>query len=549
MKILIIGGVAGGATAAARARRLNENAEIIVFERGEFISFANCGLPYYIGTSIKQRDDLLMTTPEDFRNRYRIDVRTFSEVVAIDRKNKSVEVRNLPDQSVYQEIYDKILLSPGASPIRPPIEGINLKNIFSLRNIPDMDAIKAFVDQEKPSTAVVVGGGFIGLEMAENLIHRGVRTTIVEMLNQVMAPLDEEMAAIVHSFLREGGVKLSLGNAVTSFKQNGKQIQVSTQNGTDLMADLVILSIGVSPENLLAKQAGLKVGQYGGIVVDETMCTSDPDIYAVGDAVETRDFLTQASAIIPLAGPANKQARIAADNIMGRKTIYPGALGTAVVKIFDKTVAITGQSEKKLQKQDIPYKKSYTFSGSHASYYPGAETMAIKLLFSPGTGKILGAQVVGGKGVDKRIDVLATAIHAGMTVFHLETLELAYAPPYSSAKDPVNMAGFVASNIVKKDVEVIHWHELKNLDPKENILIDLRTKKEIIREGTIGNALHIPVDELRNRLNELDQEKTYILFCAIGLRGYVAYRILNQNGFRAKNLSGGYSLFSYADML
>ncbi len=549
MKLLIIGGVAGGATAAARARRLNEKAEIIVFERGEFISFANCGLPYYIGTSIQNRDDLMVTTPADFRNRYRIDVRTFSEVVAIDRKNKSVEVRNLPDQSVYQETYDKILLSPGASPIRPPIEGVNLKNIFSLRNIPDMDQIKAYVDQDKPSTAVVVGGGFIGLEMAENLVHRGVKTTIVEMLDQVMAPLDREMAAIVHTFLREGGIQLSLGNAVTAFTQNGKQIRVSTRNGTELMADLVILSIGVSPENLLAKQAGLKVGQYGGIAVDETMCTSDPDIYAVGDAVETRDFLTQNPAIIPLAGPANKQARIAADNIMGRKATYPGALGTAVVKIFDKTVASTGQSEKKLQKQNIPYKKSYTFSGSHASYYPGAETMAIKLLFSPGTGRILGAQVVGGKGVDKRIDVLATAIHAGMTVFDLETLELAYAPPYSSAKDPVNVAGFVASNMVKKDVEVIHWHELNALEPKENILIDLRTEEELIREGTIDNALHIPVDELRSRLNDLDREKTYILFCAIGLRGYVAYRILNQNGLKAKNLSGGYSLFSYADML
>jgi NADPH-dependent 2,4-dienoyl-CoA reductase/sulfur reductase-like enzyme/rhodanese-related sulfurtransferase len=549
MKLLIIGGVAGGATAAARARRLNENAEIIVFERGEFISFANCGLPYHIGTSIQNRDDLMVTTPADFRNRYRIDVRTFSEVVAIDRKEKTVEVKNLLDRTVYTETYDKILLSPGASPIRPPIQGIDLKNIFSLRNIPDMDAIKRFVDLEKPSSAVVVGGGFIGLEMAENLIHRGVKTTIVEMLDQVMAPLDKEMAAIVHSFLRDGGIKLSLGNAVTAFTQNGKQIQVSTRNGTELMADLVILSIGVSPENLLAKQAGLKVGEYGGITVDETMCTSDPNIYAVGDAVETRDFLTQVPAIIPLAGPANKQARIAADNIMGRKATYPGALGTAVVKIFDKTVASTGQSEKKLQKQNIPYKKSYTFSGSHASYYPGAETMAIKLLFSPGTGRILGSQVVGGKGVDKRIDVLATAIYANMTVFDLEALELAYAPPYSSAKDPVNVAGFVASNMVKKDVEVIHWHELNTLEPKENILIDLRTEEELIREGTIDNALHIPVDELRNRLDKLDREKTYILFCAIGLRGYVAYRILSQNGFRAKNLSGGYSLFSYVDML
>jgi NADPH-dependent 2,4-dienoyl-CoA reductase/sulfur reductase-like enzyme/rhodanese-related sulfurtransferase len=549
MKLLIIGGVAGGATAAARARRLNEQAEIIVFERGEFISFANCGLPYYIGTSIQNRDDLMVTTPADFRNRYRIDVRTFSEVLAIDRKNKKVEVKNLRDRTVYQESYDKILLSPGASPIRPPIEGVNLNHIFSLRNIPDMDAIKAFVDREKPSSAVVVGGGFIGLEMAENLVHRGVGTTIVEMLDQVMAPLDREMAAIVHGFLKEGGVALSLGNAVTAFTQDGKQIRVLTKNGTELMADLVILSIGVSPENLLARQAGLKTGEYGGITVDETMCTSDPDIYAVGDAVETLDFISQAPAIIPLAGPANKQARIAAGNIMGRKATYPGALGTAVVKIFDKTVASTGQSEKKLRKLNIPYKKSYTFSGSHASYYPGAETMAVKLLFSPGTGRILGAQVIGGKGVDKRIDVLATAIHADMTVFHLETLELAYAPPYSSAKDPINVAGFVASNMLKKDMEVIHWHELKALDKQENILIDLRTIEEIQEEGTIEGALPIPVDELRGRLTELDREKTYILFCAIGLRGYVAYRILKQNGFRAKNLSGGYSLFSYAGML
>ncbi|RJP76493.1 MAG: CoA-disulfide reductase [Desulfobacteraceae bacterium] len=549
MKLLIIGGVAGGATAAARARRLNEQAEIIVFERGEFISFANCGLPYYIGTSIQNRDDLMVTTPADFRNRYRIDVRTFSEVVAIDRKNKHVEVKNLRDRTVYRESYDKILLSPGASPIRPPIEGVNLNNIFSLRNIPDMDVIKAYVDQKKPASAVVVGGGFIGLEMAENLTERGVKTTIVEMLDQVMAPLDREMAAIVHGFLKEGGIDLSLGNAVTAFTQSGKQIRVSTKNGTELMTDLVILSIGVSPENLLARQAGLKTGEYGGITVDETMCTSDPDIYAVGDAVETRDFISQAPAIIPLAGPANKQARIAAGNIMGRKAIYPGALGTAVVKIFDKTVASTGQSEKKLQKQNIPYKKSYTFSGSHASYYPGAETMAVKLLFSPGNGRILGAQVIGGKGVDKRIDVLATAIHADMTVFHLETLELAYAPPYSSAKDPINVAGFVASNMLKKDTEVIHWHELKALDKQENILIDLRTREEIQEEGTIEGALPIPVDELRERLSELDREKTYIVFCAIGLRGYVAYRILNQNGFRAKNLSGGYSLFSYVNML
>ncbi len=549
VKLLIIGGVAGGATAAARARRLNEKAEIIIFERGEFISFANCGLPYYIGESIKDRDDLLVTTAGEFKAHYHVDVRTFSEVISIDRKNKTVEVKESREGRIYTESYDRILLSPGAVPIRPPVEGVNQDNIFCLRTIPDMDNIKRFVDLRKPESAVVVGGGFIGLEMAENLTKRGVRTTIVEMLNQVMAPFDPEMAAIIHGFLREGGILLELGNRVTAFGRNGDRIIVSMEKGDDIGCDMVILSIGVSPETSLARQAGLEIGNCGGIKVDETMRTSDPNIYAVGDAVETTDFITGSAGILPLAGPANKQARIAADNIMGRKTVYAGTMGTAVVKLFDKTIAATGQCEKKLQAKKIPCLKSYTFSGSHASYYPGAETMAVKIIFSPETGKILGGQIVGGKGVDKRIDILATAIHGGMTVYDLEKLELAYAPPYSSAKDPINIAGFVASNMLKGDIEVAHWNELETVEDDETVLVDLRTAEELQETGMIEGSLHIPLDQLRDRIHELRRDKTYIVYCAVGYRGYLAYRILVQNGFIAKNLSGGFFLYDAAQKL
>ena len=546
VKLLIIGGVAGGATAAARARRLNEKAEIIIFERDEFISFANCGLPYYIGGSIKNRDDLLVTTAKEFESNYYVDVRTFSEVTSIDRKNKTVEVKDSREGRTYTESYDRILLSPGAVPIRPPIEGVSLKNIFCLRNIPDMDNIKSFIDNGKPESAVVVGGGFIGLEMAENLTKRGVRTTIVEMLNQVMAPLDPEMASIVHEFLHEGGITLELGNRVTAFGRNGDRIRVSKEKGDDIDCDMVILSIGVSPETVLAQQAGLEIGICGGIKVDEAMRTSDPYIYAVGDAVETRDLITGSAGMLPLAGPANKQARIAADNIMGRKTVFEGTMGTAVVKLFDKTIAATGQCEKKLHEKHIPYLKSYTFSESHASYYPGSEIMAVKLIFSPETGRILGGQIVGGKGVDKRIDILSTAIHGGMTVYDLEKLELAYAPPYSSAKDPINIAGFVASNMLKGDVEVVHWHELETFEKGKTVFIDVRTAGEVRKTGMIEGSLNIPVDRLRDRIHELQREKTYIVYCAVGLRGYLAYRILVQNGFTVKNLSGGFFIYDAA---
>jgi NADPH-dependent 2,4-dienoyl-CoA reductase/sulfur reductase-like enzyme len=540
LKLLVIGGVAGGATAAARARRLDEHAEIIVFERGEHISFANCGLPYYIGQVIKKRDALLVTTKDAFSQRYKIEIRNFSEVIAIDRNRKMVKVKALRKGATYEESYDKIILSPGAEPLKPPIEGIELDNIFNLKNIPDSDRIKSHIDKEKPREAVIVGGGFIGLEMAENLLLRGVKTTIIEMLDQVMAPLDYEMAALVHAHLKEKGVRCEFGAGVTSFSEKNGRLMVTTSDGKKYESDLVILSIGIRPENRLAIEAGLEIGEGGGIKVDESMRTSDPDIFAVGDAVEVADYITGRPTMTALAGPANKQGRIAADNALGRKSIFKGTLGTAVVKVFELTVASTGANEKTLKNQNVPYVVSYTHSGSHASYYPGAEPMAIKLIFSPDQGEILGAQIVGKGGVDKRIDVIATAIRGAMTVYDLEELELAYAPPYSSAKDPVNVAGFVAANILKGDMAHIQWGELPDLDKDDTILIDLRNKKELETSGVIEGARHIPLDELRSHLSELDKEKNYIPFCAAGLRAYLGHRILVQNGLQSRNLSGGY---------
>lgn len=542
-KLLIIGGVAGGATAAARARRLDEHAEIILFERGEHISFANCGLPYYIGQVIKDRDDLFVTTPEAFQDRYNIDVRIFSEVTAIDRKNKHAEAVNLKTGARYRETYDKIILSPGAEPVRLPFSGSELEGILNLRSVPDADRIKAHVDNEKPQSAVIVGAGYIGLEMAENLVNRGVKTTIVEMLDQVMASLDYEMAAIVHAHLKERGVKCELGKCVQSFSKKDNHLIVSTDSGLQITCDLVIVSIGITPENKLAREAGLDIGGRGGIKVDATMRTSDPDIYAVGDAVEIRDFITGLPTITALAGPANKQGRIAADNALGRKSMFKGTVGTTVVKVFDLTVASTGATEKLLRANNIPFVVSYTHSGSHASYYPGATMMAIKLIFSPSSGRILGGQIVGMKGVDKRIDVLATAIRGAMTVYDLEELELAYAPPYSSAKDPINIAGFVAANILKGDLETIHWNQIADLKRRENVLLDLRNEDELDTAGSIEGAVHIPLNELRSKLSGLDKEKNYIPFCAAGLRSYLAHRILVQSGFSSKNLSGGYRTF------
>lgn len=539
-KLLIIGGVAGGATAAARARRLDEEVEIILFERGEYISFANCGLPYYIGQVIKERDDLLVTTAEAFKARYNIDIRPFSEVLEIDRNDKQITVKDLKIGKTYNESYDNIILSPGADPLKPPLEGIDLENIYSLRSIPDSDLIKACVDEKKPESAVIVGGGFIGLEMAENLVCRGVKVTILEMLNQVMAPMDYEMASIIHEHLIEKGVTLCLDEGVKSFSKSNDKIMVSTEKGTEIKCDMVMLSIGIRPENTLAVKAGLEIGRRGGIVVDSSMRTSDPDIYAVGDAVELKDLISNLPTMTALAGPANKQGRIASDNASGRKSTFKGTIGTAVTKIFDLTVASTGNNEKNLKQNNTPYITSYTHSGSHAGYYPDSEMMVIKLIFSPENGRVLGTQIVGGKGVDKRIDVIATAIHGSMTVYDLEELELAYAPPYSSAKDPINIAGFVAANILKGDVETINWENLKDINPENEILVDLRDKEELDESGYIEGALHIPLNELRGRLKDLDRSKKYILYCAVGLRGYLAYRIMVQKGFKSRNLSGGY---------
>ena len=539
-KIVIIGGVAGGATAAARVRRLDEFAEIVLFERGEYISFANCGLPYYIGGVIKKRDDLFLTTPKEFGNRYNIDIRVHAEVQSIDRKRRVVTVKNLRTGESYEEDYDKMILSPGAEPMRPPIPGIDLENIFSLRNVADTDRIKAYVDGAKPSSVVIVGGGYIGIEMAENLHHGGMRTTIVEMLDQILPTFDPEMAAVVQKHLLEKGIACELGRAVTGFSKKGHNLVVSTNKGDPLECEMVILSVGIRPEIFLSKEAGLEIGDRGGIRVDGFMRTSDPHIYAVGDAVETTDYITGKPTMSALAGPANKQGRIAANNVAGRKSFFKGTLGTSVIKIFDLTAASTGANEKALLKEKIPYQVSYTHSDSHAGYYPGAQMMSIKLLFSPAEGKVLGAQIVGMDGVDKRIDVLATAIKGSMTVYDLEELELAYAPPYSSAKDPVNMAGFVAANILKGDMAAVHWHELENLDDEEYAFIDLRTPMELKMTGSIDGAIPIPIDELRGRLNDLDKGKRYIPFCAVGMRAYIGHRILTQHGFDSRNLSGGY---------
>ncbi len=546
IKLIIIGGVAGGATAAARARRLNEHAEIILFERDEHISFANCGLPYYIGEVIQQRDNLLVTTREAFQKRYRIDIRNFSEVVSIDRTNKRVEVRDSQSGKSYWESYDKIIMSPGAEPFKPPLEGIDLPNIFTLRNIPDTDQIKSFVDLNKPKSAVVVGGGFIGLEMAENLTHRGVKTTVIEMLDQVIVPLDKEMASIVQTHLMENGVDLELSNSVTSFSQSGNHILVSTSQNKTIECDLVILSIGVKPESALAQNADLALNDRGGIKVSDNLETNDTDIYAVGDAIETTNMVTKQPMMLPLAGPANKQGRVAADNAMGRQTRFNGVLGTSILKLFQFTAASTGLNEKTARQQGISYLKSYTHSFSHATYYPNAERMSIKILFSPDNGKLLGAQVIGKGGVDKRIDVFATAIYGKMSVYDLEALELAYAPPFSSAKDPVNVAGFVAANTLRGDLENIHWDEMADLNADNTVFVDLRTPLEIRTCGVIKEAVNIPVDDVREKLPTLDKSKIYILFCAVGLRGYIAYRIFKQHGFEARCFNGGYDIYKHS---
>ncbi len=540
MKVVVVGGVAGGASTAARLRRLDENAEIIIFERGEYISFANCGLPYYIGEVIKKQDNLVVQSPEDMKKRFNIDVRVLNEVKNIDTEKKQVDIYDIKNNKYYKEGYDKLILSPGAFPIKPPVKGFDAPNIFTLRDIPDTLAIKNFVDEHNPKSAVVVGAGFIGMELVENLHRRGIAITIVELAEQVLAPLDSEMASLIHQHLKEKRVEFYLNDEVKEVEQREQFSMVKLGSGRELKTDMVLIGIGVRPEVTLAKGAGLEIGERGGIKVDRTLKTSHPDIYAVGDAIEVVDYINGNSTLVPIAGPANKQGRIAANNICGIAEEYEGTQGTSILKVFNMAVAATGNNEKLLKRFNIPYEKSFTHSSSHAGYYPEALPLSVKLIFSPDNGKILGAQVVGYDGVDKRIDVIATAMRAGMTVYDLEKLELAYAPPYSSAKDPVNMAGYVASNILKGDNVIIHWHDINKLDREKIFLIDVRTPEEYSL-GSIEGAINIPVDDLRNRINEIPKDKNVIIFCKQGLRGYIAYKILKQKGVKnIKNLSGGY---------
>ncbi|MEJ2762990.1 FAD-dependent oxidoreductase [Photobacterium sp. MCCC 1A19761] len=563
-KILIVGGVAGGASAAARARRLSEDAQIIMFERGNFVSFANCGLPYHIGGDIKDRSKLLLQTPDSFLARFNVDVRVMNEVTGIDRHSKTVTVKNLLDGSEYTESYDFLLLSPGAAPIVPPIPGIANPLTHSLRNIPDMDRIIETIQMNKPEHATVAGGGFIGLEMMEAFHQLGIKTTLVEMADQVMTPVDREMAGIVHAEIRDKGIDLRLGVALEAveFQPNitvasedaGEPVShqhlegeliLSLNNGEKLTTDLLIMAIGVRPEITLAAEAGLKVGELGGIWTNAQMQTSDPSIYAVGDAVEEQDFVTGNATLVPLAGPANRQGRMAADNMLGRSETYQGTQGTAICKVFDLAVASTGKNEKQLKREGIAYEKVFVHAASHAGYYPGAEIVSFKMLFDPTSGKIFGAQAVGKDGVDKRIDVMAVAQRAGMTVEQLQHLELTYAPPYGSAKDVINQAAFVAANIIKGDATPIHFDEIDQLTDQQ-VLLDVRNPGELQTTGCLGGAINIPVDQLRQRMDELPKDKEIVVYCAVGLRGNVAYRQLVNNGFKARNLIGGYRTYQFA---
>jgi len=534
-KVVIVGGVAGGASAAARARRLSEAAEIVLLERGAYVSFANCGLPYHIGGEIKKRDRLLVTTPELLKSRFRIDVRTRSEVIRIDREKQRVEIKNLASGEVYFESYDALVLSPGAEPVRPPISGIESPKVMTLRSMENMDHIIAAL--EHVSHATVVGGGYIGLEMAEALRQRKCGVTLVELAPQVMGPADPEMVSILHQELELHGVDLRLKTSVTAFEETDKGLRVSLSSGETVETGLVILAIGVKPETGLAVAAGLELGPRGGIRVDDHMRTCDANIYAVGDAVEVVDFMTGAPALVPLAGPANRQGRIAADNIFGRTTCYKKTQGTAICKVFNLAIGMTGLSEKAAKRAGVKYEKVYVHGASHASYYPGAASLSMKMLFDPETGKVLGAQAVGADGVDKRMDVLAVAIRAGLTVYDLEEMELSYAPPYGSAKDPVNYAGFVAANVLRGDVRICHVDEVLQPEPDFKLL-DVSEPEEVAA-GTIPGATNIPLGQLRERLSELSKEKEYVVFCKVGLRGYVACRVLQQHGFSCRNLSGG----------
>lgn len=538
MKTVIIGGVAGGASAAARLRRLDESAEIIVLERGEYVSFANCGLPYYIGGVITDKNNLTLQTPESFRARFNIDVRVNSEAVKIDGKTKTVTIKNLKTGEVYTENCDSIILSPGAEPIRPSIDGIDSDIVFTLRNIPDTLKIKEYIEHAKPKSAVVVGGGYIGVEMADNLKEAGLKVSIVELADHLIAPLDFDMAADVHRYIKSRGIELYLSNGVNAI--DGRTVIM--QKGK-LEADMVIMSVGVRPETALARECGIEINSRGSIIVDRNMKTNIPDIYAVGDAVQVKDFVTGNPAFIPLAGPANKQGRIAADNIAGIASEYTGTQGSAVLKLFDMTVATTGLNEKAAKAAGIDYDKTYIYSGSHASYYPGASNMSIKALWDKKSLKIIGAQIVGFDGVDKRMDVLAAAIRFGAKITDLTELELCYAPPFGSAKDPVNMLGFVGENIATGKIKQFFWHDVENLPRDGSVtLLDVRTVTEVSR-GRIDGFINIPLDSLRGRISEIPKNKPVYVHCHSGLRSYIACRILAGRGYDCFNLAGGWRLY------
>jgi NADPH-dependent 2,4-dienoyl-CoA reductase/sulfur reductase-like enzyme/rhodanese-related sulfurtransferase len=545
-KIVIVGGVAGGASTAARLRRRDELAEIILFERGEYISYANCGLPYYIGNVITDRDRLFVQTPEGFAARFKIDVRIRSEVTGIDRKAKRVTVIDLKSNKTYEESYDKLVLSPGAEPVKPPIPGIDLDGIFTVRNVPDTDRIKEYIKRNKVRRALIIGAGFIGLEMAENLHRRGILVTIVEMAEQVMTPLDFEMAAEVHQHLKAKNVEFYLKEAVTAFESRLGRLVARLSGGKELQVGLVILGVGVRPDSALAREAGLEIGGRGGIKVDEFLQTSDPDVYALGDAIEFPHPLLGKPMSVYLAGPANKQGRIVADNIvLGNKRRYRGSIATAIAKVFDLTVAATGLSEKALRAEGIPFVCSITHSASHAGYYPDAQPTSLKIVFSPEDGRLFGAQIVGYKGVDKRVDMIASVLKQGGTVYDLQEIEHAYAPPFSSAKDPVNIAGFVAENIIGGLVKIVHWHELNEEELSRSFILDVREVEEY-KLGKIEGAENIPLNSLRDRLKELPRDRRIIVYCAVGLRAYLACRILSQNGFsEVYNLSGGYKTYEF----
>lgn len=546
MKIVIIGGVAGGATAATRLRRLNEENEIIIFEKGAFVSFANCGLPYHIGGKIPKRQSLLLQTPESLKNRFNLDVRVSTEVLSINKESKILNVKNLSTGETYIETYDKLLLSPGAEAIKPSFEGIESKKIHTLRSIPDMDKI---IQQTKEvENFVVVGGGFIGLEVAENLIEIGKNVQLVELSNQVMAPVDYEIASFLHHKAKEKGLHLILETGVEKFKDTDTGIEIYLNNGKILSTDIVILAIGVKPENQLAKDANLAIGKTGGISVNQYLQTSDESIYAVGDAIEVEHYIHQEKVLIPLAWPANRQGRLVADNIiLGHQFPYKGTLGSSILKFFELNIASTGLNEKQLNKNKIAHNTLIVTRGSHAGYYPLAKTIVLKLIYTK-TGKILGAQAVGEKGIDKRIDVLATAIKGGLSIYDITDLELTYAPPFNSAKDPVNIAGYVASNVLDNGLKLISYNQLPQyIEENDAILLDVRTKPEF-EKGAIKNAINIDVNHIREKINHLDKSKKYVVYCAVGQRAYIAQKTLTNNGFDVANLSGGYGIWSKVNL-